>query len=243
MSIKVLVNGAAGRMGTEACIAVQKAEQLTLVGTCEKNENLAEKIQQTAAHVVVDFTTAEVGFENVNTILNAGARAVVGTSGFLPEQIAALEKQCTSLNIGAIIAPNFSIAAVLMMQYAQDAARYYPQVEIIEMHHDGKLDSPSGTALKTAEMIAVNRKAAAEKPAEKAIIAGARGAEHQAINIHSVRLPGLVAHQAVIFGGLGESLTIKHDSLHRVSFMPGVVLACEKVMNLNHLVYGLEHIL
>ena len=167
---------------------------------------------------------------------------MIGTTGFSSTQIQTLTALCAEKKLGAIIAPNFSIGAILMMQLAKTAAHYFPQVEIIEMHHAGKLDSPSGTAIKTAELIAEANNVAAI-PTTKAVLPGARGAVHQQIPIHAIRLPGLVAHEQVIFGGTGETLTIKHDSTDRQCFMPGVILACQKVMTLNRLIYGLEHLL
>ena len=161
----------------------------------------------------------------------------------LPEQVAELKALCTKQKLGGIIAPNFAIGAVLMMKYSQDAAKYFPHVEVIELHHDRKADAPSGTAIKTANLLAESRDSVPEKIAEKEIIPGARGANAEEIRIHSVRLPGLVAHQEVLFGGQSQTLTIRHDSFHRDSFMPGVCLACKKVMDLNELIYGLEHLL
>ncbi len=226
MPIRVLVNGANGKMGQEVVKAIQQDKELNLAGTAGKNDNLAEKIKSTQAQVVVDFTVAGSGFKNTQTIIEAGAHPVIGTTGFSLEQIDALQKIAATKKLGGIVAPNFSPGAVLMMQFSETAARYFPHVEIIEMHHDGKKDAPSGTSRKTADMIAdvLNKKSSA-------------------IPIHSVRLPGLVAHQLVVFGGHGETLTIRHDSVNRECFMPGVILACKKVVLLKELVYGLEKIL
>lgn len=240
MSIRVLVNGAFGRMGVVTQAAIQAAEGLELVATTGRQDNLADAIENSGAEVVVDFTLPEAVFNNVQTILKAGARAVVGTSGLKPEQIKMLGATCQQQKLGCIIAPNFSVGAILMMRFAAEAAKYFPNAEIIEMHHEKKIDAPSGTAVKTAQMMAATRSP------DGLIIdhsASARGAVYDEIPIHSVRLPGLFAHQQVLFGGFGETLTIKHDSMDRSSMMPGVCLACHEVMNLDRLVYGLEHIL
>jgi len=241
--IRVLVNGAKGRMGKEAVQAVNQDTALELAGECDLGDNLAAAIRNTNADVVVDFTTAESGVKNTETILKSGARPVIGTSGFKEADVHSLQRLASELKIGGVIAPNFAIGAVLMMKFAREAAKYLPEVEIIELHHDGKADSPSGTAVKTAEMIAAARTEAKAAKADIAIIPGARGAELGGVRIHSVRLPGFVAHQEVIFGGKSQSLTIRHDSIHRESFMPGVCLACREVVNRDELYYGLEHLL
>lgn len=242
--IKTIVNGANGRMGSLAATHIDQDPQLDLVACCNQNDDLAACILAEKADVVVDFTTAECVYENAITILNSGARPVIGTTGLLPNQIKTLEELALKKKLGGIIAPNFSIGAVLLMRLAKEAAQYFSDVEIIEMHHDQKLDSPSGTALKTAEMIASAVKTAATKrPLEKETVPGARGAIHENIHIHAVRLPGLVAHETVLFGGHFETLSLRHDAIHRESFMPGVVLSVKKAMTLKKLVYGLEHIL
>ena len=230
-------------MGQESVKAVSADPELDLVAQTDLGDNLPEIIDQTKAQVVVDFTTAAVAMETSADIIQAGARPVIGTSGLLPEQVAELKNLCKKQKLGGVIAPNFAIGAVLMMKYSQDAAKYFPHAEVIEMHHDGKVDAPSGTAIKTANLIAVARSSVPQKIAEKEIITGARGANAEDVRIHSVRLPGLVAHQQVLFGGQSQTLTIRHDSIHRDSFMPGVCLACKKVMDLHELVYGLEHLL
>jgi 4-hydroxy-tetrahydrodipicolinate reductase len=169
---------------------------------------------------------------------------VIGTTGFSNEDLERLTELAQEKNTGAIIAPNFAIGAILMMKFSQMAAKYLPDVEIIEKHHDQKLDAPSGTALKTAQLITEVREEKRQgHPDEKEDLEGARGAELQGIRIHSVRLPGLVAHQEVMFGGEGQLLTIRHDSMNRASFMPGVKMAVESVMNIEGLVYGLENIM
>ena len=230
-------------MGKESVKAVSEDPDLDLVAQTDLGDNLPGEISQTKAQVVVDFTTAAAAMKNADCIIESGARPVIGTSGLLPEQVAELQNLCNKQNLGGIIVPNFAIGAVLMMKYSQDAAKYFPHVEVIELHHDLKADAPSGTAIKTANLLAESRCLAPQTVDEKEILSGARGANAEDIRIHSVRLPGLVAHQEVIFGGQSQTLTIRHDSIHRDSFMPGVCLACKKVMDLNELVYGLEHLL
>ena len=243
-NIRVLVNGAKGRMGQEVVKAVTVASDLELVDQTDLGDDLIARIKASQAQAVVDFTTAAVAFENTRKILEAGVHPVVGTSGLLAEQVAELQQLAEDKGIGGLIAPNFAIGAVLLMKYAQDAAKYLPNVEVIELHHNRKADAPSGTAVKTAQLIAEARqeipKALVE---EKELFEGARGSEVHGVRVHSLRLPGLVAHQEVIFGGTGETLTIRHDSIHRESFMPGVCLACRKVIGTQQLFYGLEHLL
>ena len=243
-NIRVLVNGAKGRMGQEVVKAVTAAADLELVDQTDLGDDLITRIKASQAQAVVDFTTAAVAFENTRKILEAGVHPVVGTSGLLAEQVAELQQMAKDKDIGGLIAPNFAIGAVLLMKYAQDAAKYLPDVEVIELHHNRKADAPSGTAVKTAQLIAEARqeipKALVE---EKELFEGARGSEVHGVRVHSLRLPGLVAHQEVIFGGTGETLTIRHDSIHRESFMPGVCLACRKVIGTQQLFYGLEHLL
>lgn len=244
MTIKVLVNGAQGNMGKAVVNAIQNTNDLILVAQTDKEDHLVETIQSSGAQVVVDFTTAESAFVNANAIITAGARPVIGTSGLLAEQVETLTEICRKKQLGGLVAPNFALGAVLMMQYARDCAQYFPDVEIIEMHHTRKADAPSGTALRTAEMISETQgKKELSQTLQVEKFSGARGASYHDIPIHSVRLPGLLAHQIVIFGGLGQSLSIRHDTMSREAFMPGVCLACRKVMQLKELVFGLEKIL
>lgn len=244
MLIPVLINGAHGKMGQITAKTLACHADFSLVKQTGRSDDLVNEIKKSGAKIVIDFTNAHSVYDNTKAIIESGAHPIIGTSGLTKEQIQELQKQCAELRRGGIIAPNFSLGAVLMMKYAQEVAKYFPQVEIIEMHHDGKLDSPSGTAVRTAEMIAATRKEhiTAQKTLRETL-PGARGASYQNISIHAIRLPGLVAHQQILFGGLGETLSIKHDSIDRQCFMPGVVLACKKVMELNELVIGLEHIL
>jgi 4-hydroxy-tetrahydrodipicolinate reductase len=241
--IKVIVNGANGRMGQETIAAVNQEPGLQLVGQTTAVDDLATLISETKADVVVDFTVPSVVYANTKLILNAGARPVVGTTGLLPQQIEELQQLASERKMGGVIAPNFSMAAVLMMKYAKDAAHYFSNVEIIEWHHEKKIDAPSGTAIKTAQMI---EEGFSQKPSpreDQELLSGARGAKHQDIRIHSIRLPGLLAHQEVLFGLPGETLAIRYDSISRAAYMPGVCFACKKVMELDELVYGLDRLL
>jgi len=243
-NIRVLVNGAKGRMGQEVVKAVKAAADLELVDQTDLGDDLIARIKASQAQAVVDFTTAAVAFKNTCKILEAGVHPVVGTSGLLAEQVAELQQLAKDKDIGGLIAPNFAIGAVLLMKYAQDAAKYLPDVEVIELHHNRKADAPSGTAVKTAQLIAEARQEIPKALLEETeLFEGARGSEVHGVRVHSLRLPGLVAHQEVIFGGTGETLTIRHDSIHRESFMPGVCLACRKVIGTQQLFYGLEHLL
>ena len=241
--IKVIVNGAHGRMGLETVKAIHEDPQFELVGTATRGDVLSDIIRHTKADVVVDFTTPEVVYDNVKTILAAKARPVVGTTGLPLQSIHALQEMAAKEKIGGIIAPNFSMAAVLMMKYAKDAARYFSNVEIIEWHHEKKLDAPSGTAVKTAEMIAESFSKKPTPREEKESLKGARGGEYEGIHLHSIRLPGLLAHQEVLFGDTGETLSLRYDSIHRNAYMPGVCFACKKVMDLQTFAYGLNELL
>ena len=241
--IKVLVNGARGRMGCEVVAAVGLDQQLQLAGESDLGDDLESAIRESGAEVVVDFTAPGAVLGNAKVIIRMGVRPVIGTSGLLPEEVEKLKDLAAEKKIGGIIAPNFAVGAVLMMKFAAEAVKHLPDVEIIEMHHEKKTDAPSGTAIKTAAMISASRTNPSEISQGKEILLGARGARADEVPIHSVRLPGLVAHQEVLFGGSSQTLSIRHDSIHRESFMPGVCLACRKVMDLDQLVYGLEHLL
>jgi len=206
--------------------------------------NLAEALASSGADVLVDFTTPKSAMPNAETAIAHGVRPVVGTTGFTPEQIAELDKQCRARGIGGVIAPNFSIGAILMMKFAEMAAKYFPHVEIIEYHGDQKLDAPSGTAMMTAEWIARARTEFRQgNPQEEERLEGSRGGYYQGFRIHSVRLPGIFAQQEVIFGGNGQTLKIRHDSYERAGYMPGVKVAVKKVMELTGLVYGFEQLM
>lgn len=243
MSHRVIVNGAQGKMGRLACETLRNHPSFELVGELGRSDDLQEAIRDTKAHIVVELTCADCVYENSLTIVNAGVRPVIGTSGLLKEQIDTLQALCEEKNIGGIIAPSFSIGAILMMRFAAMAARFFPDVEIIETHHQQKLDAPSGTAMKTAVMIDAARQDKKQPWPLKAVLEGARGATYHDVNIHSLRLPGVVARQDVIFGHIGETLSISHNTIDRASFMPGVILACERVLHIDRLYYGLEHLL
>ena len=255
MSIKVIIAGFKGKMGQAAYKMVTEDPELALAGlldpfTDEKEVagvpvfNAKEELAGLQADVWIDFTTPKVAYENTRFALENGFAPVVGTTGFTPEQIEDLTQLSRQKGLGGLIAPNFALGAVLLMQFAAQAAKYFPDVEIIELHHDNKKDAPSGTAIKTAELISKVRTSKQQGAAdEEESLAGARGAVFDGMRIHSVRLPGLVAHQEVIFGSQGEGLTLRHDSYDRVSFMTGVNLGIKEVVKRSELVYGLEHLL
>lgn len=260
--IKVLVSGAYGRMGREVVKAVCGQPDMELVGATDKagigkdacraagvektgviiSSDLSETISKTKPQVMVDFTTPLAVMENIRLAAEAGVAGVIGTTGLTKENLEEIASLAAKAGRAFLIAPNFAIGAILMMRFAGEAAKFFTDVEIIELHHDKKIDAPSGTALKTVEAINTGRASrqppAKPSPLEK--IKGARGGELCGVHIHSVRLPGLVAHQEVIFGGMGQTLTIRHDSLDRSSFMPGVLLAIRKVVNEEGLFNGLE---
>lgn len=243
MSIRVMVNGANGKMGRIACQAIEAQADFLLVARTGREDSLAQMIRETQAHIVIDLTRADCVYQNCLTIIQENAHPVIGTSGLVEDQIQHLAQLCHEKRLGGMIVPNFSIAACLMMHFAAQTSQFFPEVEIIEGHHPQKLDAPSGTALKTAEMIAKARRLPKQELQLREIIPGARGGLHHQVNIHSLRLPGLLARQQVIFGNVGETLSITHDTLDRTSFMPGIILACQRVQKLNQLYYGLEHLL
>lgn len=241
--INVLVSGATGKMGRASCAAIAADSELHLVAGIGRGESLAQAIAQHRPDVVLDLTVADVAFENARTIIESGVRPVIGTSGLSHEHVQHLQFLCKERALGGLVAPNFAIGAVLMMVLSRKVAPYFDRVEIIEAHHDRKLDAPSGTAVKTAEGIAEALGREVPALAEKELVAHARGASLSGVKIHSLRVPGVVAEQQVVFGTIGQTLRIEHRSIDRESFMPGVLLSCKKVMGLQELVYGLEHIL
>ena len=243
MSFNIIINGANGRMGQEAVKAVTDAPEFNLVAQATRADDLATLIQTHRPDVVVDLTTADSVYANTKIIIDNDCHPVIGASGLLPDQVRELQTICHEKKLGGIIVPNFSIGAVLMMQMAEKAAHYLPNVEIIEAHHEKKQDAPSGTAIKTAELINQARQQAPLPITETELLKGARGAKVGDVPIHSVRLPGVVAKQDVIFGGTSETLTISHNSIHRESFMPGLLLACKRAPELKELYYGLEALL
>lgn len=269
--IPVIVNGAAGKMGREVVKTVAAAEDMTLVGAIDLNPDLqgqdvgetigcgalevpimkdAEPIlcaasQEKQPPVMVDFTHPSSVYENVRAAIAYGVRPVVGTTGLSPKQIEELAEFADKASIGCLIIPNFSIGMVLLQQAAIQASKYFDHVEIIELHHNQKADAPSGTAIKTAEMLAeMGKTYNPPQVKETENLAGSRGGlANEGIRIHSVRLPGLLAHQEVIFGAPGQIYTLRHDTSDRTCYMPGVLLAIRQVINLKSLVYGLEKIL
>ena len=244
--IRVGVLGARGRMGLEVCKAVDAAEDLDLVAMIDQGDWLFNAADA-GAQVLVDFTTPDVVMDNLHWAVDQGINMVVGTTGFTDQRLDRVRNWLSHKpGVGVVIAPNFGIGAVLMMQFAAKAARYFESVEIIEKHHPRKLDAPSGTATHTARLIAAAR-AEANRPAmpdaTKEELAGARGTDIDGVRVHAVRASGLVAHQEVLFGTEGETLTIRHDSLDRASFMPGVLLAVRSVPRCPGLTVGIDSLL
>lgn len=241
--IKVGVLGARGRMGAEVVKAVTEAKDLELVAALDLGDSLDQLLSK-GAQVVVDFTTPDSVMANLEFLISKGINAVVGTTGFDEVRVAKLQALVkANPKVGVLIAPNFAIGAVLMMEFATKAAKYFESAEIIELHHPDKVDAPSGTAARTAELMTQARKDAklsAALDATNSGIPAARGGKVGDIPVHSIRLRGLVAHQEVLLGGLGETLTIRHDSLDRAGFMPGVLLGIHKVISNPGLTFGLE---
>lgn len=262
--IKVVVAGALGKMGLETLKAVIRDSDLELVGAIDvkaKGEQVASLtgeadcpvilsndleavIEDSTPDVLIDFTNPQSVFNNTRIALKCGIYCVVGTTGLNEVELKQLEKLALEKQIGVAVIPNFAIGAVLMMKFAREAARYFPDVEIIELHHDQKMDAPSGTAIKTAEMIAGNRASRPPKNIKEfEKVAGARGGEIEQVRIHSIRLPGMIAHQEVIFGAPGQSLKIRHDSMDRAAFMPGVVAVVKAIRERQGLIYGMENLI
>jgi 4-hydroxy-tetrahydrodipicolinate reductase len=241
--IKVAVIGARGRMGSEVVKAVNEAKDLELVAQLDLGDSL-DALLTSGATVAVDFTTPDSVMANLEFLITHNINAVVGTTGFDDARIAKIKSALANSKSGVLIAPNFAIGAVLMMEFATKAAKYFESAEIIELHHPNKVDAPSGTASRTAELMSAARKEAgspAMPDATTTSLAGARGATVGDIPVHSVRLRGLVAHQEVLLGGIGETLSIRHDSIDRVGFMPGVLLGVRKVVTHPGLTFGLEN--
>ncbi len=263
--IRVFVAGAIGKMGQEVIKTILAQDDLVLVGTADsrgQGQDVGyligtarvgidisgpldfEILNSAKADILVDFTNPQSVLKNAKIAIKAGVVPVIGTSGLDNTDIFEIQDLVNQEGVGAFIASNFSIGAILMMRYAREAAKYFPNVEIIELHHDQKLDAPSGTALKTAEWISQVREPMVQgHPNEFEKITGARGADFEGIHIHSVRLPGLIAHQEITFGGLGQALTIRHDVFTRETYMPGVMLAIRKSFKLTNMVIGLENYL
>lgn len=262
--IKVAVLGACGKMGSEVVRTVCAADDMRLVGACDIarigvpvcevagvsgsdvfiSDSLDKMLEESKPDVVIDFAKPFC-LDNVRTCAEQSASVVIGTTGQSTEDLQELKSIADKFGVSVMVIPNFAVGAVLMMKFAAQAAKYMPNVEIIELHHDKKIDAPSGTSIKTAEMVAASREEAGVKwDLPLGADDPARGEKHSGINVHSVRLPGLVAHQEVIFGGQGQTLTIRHDSLDRTSFMPGVLLACRKAaVRTTGFVYGLDKLM
>ncbi|MEU1894981.1 4-hydroxy-tetrahydrodipicolinate reductase [Streptomyces pristinaespiralis] len=244
--LRVAVLGAKGRIGSEAVRAVESAEDMELVAALGRGDKL-ETLVDSGTEVVVELTTPASVMGNLDFCVRHGMHAVVGTTGWTDERLAQLNTSlAASPETGVLIAPNFSIGAVLTMKFAQQAARYYESVEVVELHHPNKADAPSGTATRTAQLIAAARAEAGCAPQPDATVTaleGARGADVDGIPVHAIRLRGLLAHQEVLLGGEGETLTIRHDSLHHSSFMPGILLGVRRVVSAPGLTFGLENFL
>ncbi|QNE74609.1 4-hydroxy-tetrahydrodipicolinate reductase [Streptomyces finlayi] len=244
--LRVAVLGAKGRIGAEAVRAVEAADDMELVAALGRGDKL-ETLADTGAQAVVELTTPASVMGNLDFCIRHGIHAVVGTTGWTDERLAQLTTWLDgSPETGVLIAPNFSIGAVLTMKFAEQAARYFESVEVIELHHPHKVDAPSGTATRTAQLIGAARERAgmaAQPDGTTTALDGARGAQVDGVPVHSIRLRGLLAHQEVLLGGEGETLTIRHDSLHHSSFMPGILLGTRRVVNTPGLTFGLEHFL
>jgi 4-hydroxy-tetrahydrodipicolinate reductase len=246
--LNVGVLGARGRMGATVCRAVDAADDLELVAMVDEGDWLFD-VADAGAQVVVDFTRPDVVMDNIRFCIDQGIHCVVGTTGFDEEKLATVATWLEPKpELGVIVAPNFGIGAVLLMRFAQEAARFFPSVEIVELHHPAKVDAPSGTAARTARLVAAARRAAGVPVAPDATrdedsLPGARGADVEGIPVHAVRLTGLVAHQEVLMGAAGETLTLRHDSYDRASFMPGVLLAVREIGSRPGLTVGIEALL
>ncbi|WP_197681152.1 4-hydroxy-tetrahydrodipicolinate reductase [Nocardioides scoriae] len=242
--MKVGVLGALGKVGREVCAAVEEADDLELVARVDAGDDLAALVEA-GAQAVVDFTHPDVVMDNLAFCVEHGIHAVVGTTGFDDERLQRLEGWLRDgpAGTGVLVAPNFSVGAVLMMRFAVEAARFYESVEVVELHHPDKADAPSGTARRTAQLIAAARREAglgAPPDATSTSLDGARGADVDGVRVHGLRIRGMVAHQEVVLGGVGETLTIRHDSMDRVSFTPGVLLGLRRIAEHPGLTVGLE---
>lgn len=243
IQIKVGVLGAAGKVGAEVCRAVEEAPDTELVAQIDVHDSL-EALVEAGAEVVVDFTHPDVVMANLAFCIEHGIHAVVGTTGFDDDRLDTLSGLLDSKpEVGVLIAPNFSVGAVLMMRFAAAAAPFYESVEVVELHHPDKADAPSGTARRTAHLIAAARRQAGSAPVPDATTSeldGARGADIEGVRVHGLRIRGMVAHQEVILGGVGETLTIRHDSFDRASFTPGVLAGVRQISSRSGLTVGLE---
>jgi 4-hydroxy-tetrahydrodipicolinate reductase len=261
---KVIITGVGGKMGRAILNGIINEPDIEIVGAVDikfvgkdigfltgeemkhvyVSDNLEQVIKDSGAQIMIDFTNPQAVMKNVRTAIASRVACIIGTTGLTPHEIEELKLLTEKFRTPAFLAPNFALGAVLMMRFAKEASKYFPHVEVIEKHHDQKMDAPSGTAIKTLEMIAEERSVMTQgAPHEFEKLSGSRGGNFQGMRVHSLRLPGLVAHQEVIFGGEGQTLTIKHDSLSRDSFVPGVLLAVRNVMKMKGVVYGLEKLL
>lgn len=259
--IQVLVSGALGRMGTEICKAVDGADDMKLVAGADPSATddttvgvdnapvfltLKEAIEVTRPDVVIDFTRPDVAEANLRCALGMGVNCVLGTTGLSEERLQEIYDEAATGDAALFHAPNFTTGAVLMMLFAQQAAKYFPDVEVIEFHHDGKKDAPSGTAIRTARLIAEARSIESDAPGKETELdgfEGARGAVVDGVPVHAVRTAGYVAHQEVIFGSMGQTLTIRHDSIDRASYMPGILMATHAVVDMQGVMVGLEKLM
>jgi 4-hydroxy-tetrahydrodipicolinate reductase len=245
-AIRVGVLGALGKVGSEVCRAIEDADDTELVARIDADDEL-DGLVTSGAHVVVDFTHPDVVMDNLEFCIDHGIHAVVGTTGFDDDRLETLRRWLADApEVGVLVAPNFSIGAILMMRFAATAAPFYESVEVVELHHPEKADAPSGTARRTAQLIAAARRDAGSGPipdATSSALDGARGADVDGIRVHGLRIRGLVAHQEVLLGGLGETLTIRHDSLDRASFTPGVLVGVRAIGSHPGLTIGLESFL
>ena len=246
MTIKVAVLGSKGRMGAEVVKAVNSTSDLELVASIDQNDDF-DIVKNSGAQVAVDFTTPDVVMKNIELLISAGISPVVGTTGFSDERINSVKKMLDAKSgVSARLVPNFSIGAILMMRFAKAATKFYDSAEIIEYHHPNKIDAPSGTAIRTAQIIAEERQLnnlSKNPDATASEIPGARGSKIEGIPVHAVRMQGLVAHQEVVFGSMGETLTIRHDSFDRESFMPGVLLAIRNISKKPGLTIGIDDLI
>ncbi|MEW6033980.1 MAG: 4-hydroxy-tetrahydrodipicolinate reductase [Chloroflexota bacterium] len=259
--VRVIVHGALGRMGREVTAGLSREPDIQIVGGVDKlsagdslnlpdgssatlSTDLAALLSSHHTDVVVDFSVAEAAMSAARTVTKSGVNMVIGTTGLSPENLAEIDHLCQINAVGAVVAPNFALGAVLLMHLAEVASRFFDYAEILELHHEKKLDAPSGTAISTARAMAEARGRPFLHPqVQKEILGGTRGGEMQGIAIHSVRLPGLLAHQEVILGGPGQTLTLRHDTLSRECYMPGVILAVREVVKRKGLTYGLDKLL
>lgn len=260
--LKTMILGARGRVGRCLVAGVEAADDLSLAGALDAEDDLKEALSKFQPAVAIDFTTPDSVYDNVSMLLEAGVHAVVGTTGMSATQLDALDALAKNNNVGCLVAPNFALGAVLMMRFAEEAARHLPWVEITERHHENKIDAPSGTAITTAQRIAAARDGAGlvapttdstsgttlgdgglGDGGERESAPGARGGRVDGVPVHSIRLPGSVAHQEVLFGGPGETLAIRHDTINRDVFVPGVLLGVREIAEHRGLVRGLEPLL